>query len=242
MSSYIRRDLAITTFADERCIVVACDSCGAIGNKSCDILKLSPRYAAKFTTRVVLTELLCTGAKPVSITNGVSCEMHPTGEETILGIRDELINADIKDITLIGSTEENFETSMTALAITAIGTAKESELKFTQATKGDKLILYGLPHVGAEVDLESIGLYSQIRQLLRLPGVREMVPAGSKGIAYEAEKLASINNMKINLYDTEVDYRKSAGPATCLLILCADSYVNQVLGIYPMSIDIGILE
>ena len=239
MKAYTRRDLAIHPVADDNCIVVACDSCGAIGLKNGDVFKLSPRLAAKFTTRVVLTEILCSGAMPALITNAVANEMHPTGEETILGIQDELKNANIKNVTIIGSTEENFATSMTALAITAIGTVKESELKFGNASKGDKFVLFGTPKVGAEVILESPGYYPEIRQLLLNPDVKEINPVGSKGIAYEAQTLAELNKMTFNPFDMNIDFNKSAGPATCLLILCADSSVEQVMSIYPENTIIG---
>jgi len=242
MNAFTRRDLTIIPVAGDNHIVIACDSCGAIGIKDGDVFRLSPRCTAKFTARVVLTEILCSGAKPVSITNGVAGEMCPTGEETILGIRDELDNAGITDITLTGSTEENFVTSMTAFAITAIGTAKENELKFGRASRGDKLILFGSPRVGEEVDLDSTGFYSQIRQLLPLQGVRELVPVGSKGIAYEARSLAELCELTFKPYRTKIDYIKSAGPATCLLILCTDSLVDKVLSIYPESIVIGEVE
>ena len=235
MNAFNRRDLAILPIAGDTCIVIACDSCGSIGMKNGDAYKLPPRYAAKFTARVALTEVLCSGAKPVAISNGVSNEMHPTGEETILSIREELKNADITDIAIIGSTEENFTTSMTALAITAIGVAKENELKFERAAKGDKLVLFGLPHVGSEVNLESAGLYSEIRRLLQMQGVKEIVPVGSKGIAYEAETLAALNGIEFKSYDTGVDYYKSAGPATCILILCTDASIDKILRIHEVS-------
>jgi len=242
MIAFTRRDLAVIPVdksEDPYYIVTACDSCGAIGEKSGDVFKLSPRYAAKFTLRVVLTELMCCGAKPLLISNGVACEMHPTGEETILGIHDELNNAGIKDISLIGSTEENFVTSMTALAISATGIAIKSELKFDEAFPGDKIILFGTPRVGAEVDLESKGFYEEIRRLLRVAGVREIVPVGSKGIAYEAQTLAGLNKMAYKPYKTNIDQKKSAGPATCLLVLCEESSVKQVLEVYSTTTIIG---
>ena len=242
MNAFTRRDLAIIPVAGDTRIVIACDSCGAIGIKKDDAFKLSPRLAAKFTARVVLTEIICSGADPISVTNGVASEMHPTGEEMILGVNDELRSAGLTGISLTGSTEENFATSMTALAITAVGVAKESELKFGRAAEGDKFILFGLPHVGAEVDLESVGLYSEIRRLLSLQGVRDIVPVGSKGIAYEAGVLAALSGMTYKPYETEIDDTKSAGPATCLIVLCADSSVDEVLHVYPVSTVIGELE
>jgi hypothetical protein len=242
MRGYTRRDLAIIPVTEDYNIVIACDSCGAIGMKKGDAFKLSPFYAAKFTARVVLTEIICSGARPISIANCVANEMNPTGEETITGIHDELRNAGITDISLIGSTEENFNTSMTALAITAVGVAKKSELKFGYAEKGDKLILFGSPRVGPEVDLESTGFYPEIRRLLQMKGVKELVPVGSKGIAYEANTLAALNEMDFKPHNTKVGLYKSAGPATCMVVLCSDFATGKVLQTYPMSAVIGEIE
>jgi len=233
-----RRDLTIVPLETQN-IVIACDSCGAVGDKAGDILKLSPRYTGKFTARVALTEVLCSGATPVTITNGVACEMQPTGAEIILGIQEELQNARITDILLTGSTEENFVTNMTALAITVIGAAKDSELKFEAASPGDKLVLFGTPKVGAEVDLHNVGFYSAIRQLLKLQGVKEIVPVGSKGVAYEAETLAKLSGATFALYETSIDYYKSAGPVTCILVLCAAHAMDEVLVIYKPATAIG---
>jgi hypothetical protein len=219
---YSRRDLTVIPITEDKYLVITCDSCGSIGLKDGDTLKLPPYYTAKFTARVALTEIICSGAKPVTLINGAACEMNPTGKEFISGIQNELKNAGIKNIILTGSTEENFKTNMTALAVTVIGTASKNELKFGQAEDGDKLVLFGLPHFGTEVDLESKGFYELINQLLLMPNIREIVPVGSKGIAYEAETLAAINGKKIKLYETDVDYQKSAGPATCLLVLCEE--------------------
>ncbi|MCL2362392.1 MAG: alpha-ribazole-5-phosphate synthase [Defluviitaleaceae bacterium] len=238
MKAWTRRDLTIVPMG-QHSMVVACDSCGGVGIKDGDILKLSPRHVAKFTTRVALTEVLCSGAMPVMITNGVACEMNPTGAKMILGIKEELENAGIKDIALSGSTEENFPTSMTALAVTVIGMGSENDLKFGHAVKGDKLILLGTPRVGDEVDLESNGFYEEIKHLRPIPEVREIVPVGSKGVAYEAEGLASLSGMNCELYKTGIDYSKSAGPVTCLLVLCDRAIVDYVLNSHPTGTVIG---
>jgi hypothetical protein len=239
MNPWTRRDLTIVPLAGQSSLVIACDSCGGIGVKEGDAFKLPPRIAGQFTARVALTEVLCSGAVPVTITNGVACEMDPTGREVILGIQDELRHAGLNDVVLTGSTEENFPTSMTALAITVVGVAQEGALKFGCAVRGDTLILLGHPCVGAEVDLESEGFYDQIRQLMSMPGVREIVPVGSKGVAFEAETLAALNGMSVVLNDTGIDYHKSAGPATCLLVLCAESSVNHILSLCPLGFIVG---
>ena len=219
MNGTKRRDLTIVPITTENYLVIACDSCGAVGIKDGDVYKLPTYYAGKFAARVALTEVMCSGASPVVITNGVSSEMYPTGEETIKGIQEELENAGLTDIMLSGSTEENFPTSMTALATTVVGIAKESDLRFKRAAIGDRLILIDSPKVGIEVDIKGKGLYQEISRLLSMPCVKEIVPVGSKGVAYEVETLAALSDRQAALYETRIDYRKSAGPATCLLVL-----------------------
>jgi len=242
VKTWTRRDLTIIAVSEQHCLVIACDSCGAVGIKDWDVLKIPPRYAAKFTARVALTEVMCSGALPTALTNGVACEMNPTGEQMILGIQDELKNTGITDIILTGSTEENFFTSMTALAITVIGIAKKSDLRFGQAVNDDKLVLFGVPSVGAEVDLDCAGFYTEISHLLSFPEVKEIVPVGSKGVAYEALTLAALSGVSSKLYETRIDYIKSAGPATCLLVLCGKSAVGKILEYHPAGIVIGEIQ
>jgi len=243
MKAWTRRDLTIVPLdGAQDCIVIACDSCGGVGLKEGDVFRLPPRYTAKFTARVALTEVICSGALPVAVANGVSSEMHPTGEETVLGIKDELKNASLTDIVLTGSTEENFAASMTALAITVIGTAKLSELRFKNAIDGDKLVLLGSPKAGTEVDLESAGFYLEIAWLLSMPEVKEIVPVGSKGVAYEAETLSALSGMSFKPYETEIDYFKSAGPATCLLVLCSEAAADKIIKNYPTATVIGKMQ
>ena len=239
MRAWTRRDLTIVPLETENCIVIACDSCGAVGEKPGDVLALPPRYVGKFTARVALMEVMCSGAVPVTISNGVACEMQPTGAEMLAGVQDEIKNAGLSDIVVTGSTEENFATNMTALAVTVVGSAKERGLRFGKASAGDKLILFGGPQVGPEVDLDSAGFYSEIRDLLSMPKVREIIPVGSKGVLYEAEMLAQLNSVSFRLYDTGIDYLKSAGPATCLLVLCDGSAAEEVLACYGLTRIIG---
>jgi len=241
MIAMTRRDLTIIPGADNDCLVIACDSCGAIGMKDGDVFKLPPRHTAKFTARVALTEVMCSGALPVAIANGVACEMNPTGRETIAGILDELNNAGISDIILTGSTEENFVTNMTALAVTVIGTAREGELKFGKAEMGDKLILFGKPCVGDEVDLDGKGFYPVIRRLLPMRSVKEIIPVGSRGITHEVESLALMSGMEVKLHEIGIDYYKSAGPVTCLLALCEDLAIETIFGWNKGTNDFAII-
>ena len=218
MSHFQRRDLTIIPMGTNH-IVMACDSCGGIGHKPHDTLSMSPYYVGKFTARVSLTEVLCIGATPVAITNGVACEMEPTGSQVIQGIRDELAIANLPHIALTGSTEENFPTSMTAVATTVVGVCQQ--LKHQPGVVGDTLVLIDTPKVGTAVDLHHQGLYTEIQRLLALDTVKEIVPVGSKGIGYEAHTLAALSGRKARLHPATVNYAQSAGPATCLVVLCS---------------------
>lgn len=236
MKAYTRRDLTIMPLTASESLVIACDSCGAIGSKSGDIFQLSPWYAAKHTLRVALTEVMCSGALPAVITNGVCCEMDPTGQEMIQSIQAELHSAGLCDVVLTGSTEENFSTSMTALAITVIGRAKTDKLRFCRAVSGDQTLLIGTPRVGQEVNLDGKGFYEEIRLLLSMPGVKEIVPVGSKGVLYEANVLAGLSGGTFRPCSASIDYYKSAGPATCLLVLCKDAAVRPILAQLPAAL------
>lgn len=242
MKTWQRRDLTIISGFGGENLVIACDSCGGIGNKPGDVFWLPPYYAGKFTARVGLTEVLCSGATPIVIANAVSNEMNPTGMEIIRGIKDELASASLNEVALTGSTEENFETGMTSIGLTVIGNAADDKLHFYKAEAGDCLLLFGLPAVGAEVELDCKGFYPEIHYLLSVPEVRELVPVGSKGIGYEAEQLAALNGLGFTAYSSTVDMSRSAGPATCFLALCSESAVSRIQDRLPKSEVVGKLS
>lgn len=59
--------------------MVSCDSCGGIGEKELDILKVPHRLVGQLTARVALMEIICTGADPKIMTVAISAESEPTG-------------------------------------------------------------------------------------------------------------------------------------------------------------------
>lgn len=215
------RDLSLITLDGKRTMVIACDSCGGIGMKEGDTLKIPPFYVGKFIARVPLLEVLCTGASVVTITNAVCNEMENTGIEIIKGIKAELSEAGIEDIVLTGSTEENMPTNSTALGITVIGIIDTKDLKVNKVLKDSVIISVGLPKVGSEVNVvkdEELAGYSDVNKLLSIDSVYEIVPVGSKGIAYESQQLALNNELKLHLEENiKIDIRKSGGPATCVI-------------------------
>ncbi|HEY5560762.1 MAG TPA: AIR synthase related protein [Clostridiaceae bacterium] len=240
------RDLSLISIDDKKKMVIACDSCGGIGMKAMDVLKVPPFYVGRFTTRVALLEVLSTGAEVVTITNTICNEMEPTGKEIIKGILEELKEACLKDIILTGSTEENFITNSTALGITVIGIALNSVLKVNRVKEEALIISIGLPKFGDEINLtydNQIVDYNSIKELLLEGSVYEIVPVGSKGIAYEVEQLA-INNKMLPYFNEgiKVDLKKSSGPATCVIAAININSLKSVLNLVPNVNIIGYLK
>lgn len=226
------RDLTLVKIDSENIMVIACDSCGSIGMKDGDALKVEPNITGKFAARVPLMEVICSGAEIVTITDAVCNEMKNTGEEIIKGIKEELKLAGIDNITLTGSTEENFQTSMTAIGITVVGIAKVDKLKVNNVKKNSLVISIGLPKVGNEIKFnvdEDIIQYEQIYSLLSMEEVYEIVPVGSKGILYEANQLADWNKRKFFINENiKIDINKSAGPSTVAVLALSNKAFNEI--------------
>lgn len=215
------RDLSIIELNNHQKLVVACDSAGAIGAKELDELKCSNYILGRFTARVALLEVLAAGAMPILISDGLAVEMEPSGREILQGITDELKTLGIADkCHLTGSTEENFITKQSGIGITVIGLAAAEDLRLGKVQSGDDIYCFGLPKVGAQVNLddpEIIDLHT-VRKLSLYPEVHEIVPVGSKGILYEAQLLAKSYDRKLHLDpNCPLPLAKSAGPATCLI-------------------------
>lgn len=240
------RDLTLITLDEKRTMVIACDSCGGVGMKEGDELKVPPFFVGKFAARVPLLEVMCTGAEVVTITDTVSNEMEPTGAEIISGIKEELMAAGIKDIVLTGSTEENFKTSVTALGTTVVGLVNTNELKVNNIKTDALLISIGLPKVGGQINFvkdDEIVDYPSIKNLLKADFVYEIVPVGSKGIAYEAEQLAINNKLRLKLdKNIIVDINKSGGPATCVIAAIDRSSIDKISETISNINIIGYLE
>ncbi|MBU5299327.1 alpha-ribazole-5-phosphate synthase [Clostridium sporogenes] len=254
------RDLTLISLDKDKTLVVACDSSGSIGPKKNDILKIPAFYTGKFTIRVGILEVMCTGAEIVTVTNAVCCEMNPTGKEIIDGIKGELKRAGIDEVVLTGSTEENFTTFSTGVGITVLGMVDNSVIKVNSVNNfGDNnekhnkfdeddvlLISVGIPKLGKEINIyddKEIVDYVDIKILLENPRVYEIVPVGSKGILYEGEVLAKNNNLKLKLEENiPIDIKKSNGPATTVIAaIHKEEYENIRAKINNVNI-IGKLE
>lgn len=236
------RDLILVDIDSEKTMVIACDSAGSIGEKENDILRVSPFITGKYCARVGLLEVISTNAEVVAVIDNVCNEMYPTGEQIIKGIEEELACAGLEEVALGGSTEENFPTFSTAVGVTVIGVGRKEILKINSVKNNGFIYSIGIPKVGGEINIKQdkeIIEYKTLMELLKLEGVQEIVPVGSKGILYEAKELAK-NNKKgfILTCDEKIDIYKSAGPATCIII-SIDKSIEEYIKKIPNSFKIG---
>ncbi|MBN4074625.1 MAG: alpha-ribazole-5-phosphate synthase [Alkaliphilus sp.] len=221
------RDLTLIEM-DEKILVIAVDSCGGVGQKEMDELKVDPYFVGRLTARVCIMEVLSAGAKVLTIINGVTNEFDTTGEKIFKGITDELIEANIDKIPVNGSSEENFKTVNTGVVITVIGVVEKENIKVSKDLSGLKVGLVGLPKVGSEIKLPydpDIISYKDLYTLLTNDNVIEIIPIGSKGIIGELKQI----NCEVELSkNVKMDIHKSAGPATCVLVFYCGKLIDGV--------------
>jgi selenophosphate synthetase-related protein len=228
------RDVRIVPLDSKRVIVVSCDSAGGIGSKPLDTVRTSPFVVGKFTARVALMEALSTGAEPVCIASALAVEPKPTGDQIMRGIKAEMKNAFVRPSTpVVNSAEKNFKVKSTGVGVTVVGVGIRNRLRIGRCKAGDEILVVGLPHVGEEVLLaEKQGMITNsrdVRNLLATNAVHELIPAGSKGILHEANVLAADSHIFFRRDENvKADVMKSAGPATVIVIACANGNLRRI--------------
>jgi len=203
--------------------VMTCDSIGAIGPKELDVVLVEPVVVGSFLARVALLELISTGAELTALSCTFSVDPE-TSEQILEGVYAEarLIHPDPERIT-IATTEKNVPTRQTGVGITCVGVAQGGSLRVGMARSGDLVVALGTPKVGVEVTLDDPDNANlpKLKELLGIPGVRDIAPAGSKGLLYEASAIANSSGLNLSVETTcEKALHKSAGPATALVLAC----------------------
>jgi len=223
--TYMRRgDVSILKIPTGHAIVAGSTSSGAIGPKSLDQVKVKGVVLGKFLARVALMDVTATGAYPLLLSATLGVEKEPTGHEILEGIRNEATQLGLEpNQVIMENTEDNFATVQTGVGLTVIGFANEEQLRLGKTRPRDLLVAIGKPKVGDEVipaevkgeiaDLRNVTLLSQKKF------VHDIVPVGTFGIAYEARMMAFAVGRQLRLNEkTIVDLKKSAGPATVVLV------------------------
>lgn len=202
-------------------VVIAADSCASAGSKPADHLQCPAYHVGRVSARVVLFELFCIGARVLVVADGICAEMEPTGREIIRGYTDELALAGLSGDCLTGSTEENFPTAMTGVGTAAVGYLA-GDFTPPACHPGDILACLGTPLVGMaflHFEGQPIATYDHLARLGSRPDVRELVPVGSKGVAWEAANLARLHGLAVDLDPRcPLDLAQSGGPSTCVVV------------------------
>lgn len=228
------RDLTVIRISDRHSIVVAVDSDGGIGPQEGDVVKVTAYTSGRFAIRVPLLEILAAGATPICAFDMLTTPMNEIGKEILRGIRDELKDAGFGDDFIVsGSTEDNVPTNMTGIGTTVIGMVEADDLRIGSTKSGDLLVSVGKPKSGPddEVSLQDPEILSQrsMKILLTVPGVHDILPVGSHGIAYEGSLMAESAGLIMEIdKDVFIDIRRSAGPSTCVLASCTAQAYHEL--------------
>lgn len=224
-----RKGLLLLHLKNRQVIALGATSCGGIGEKPGDVLKIDGRTLGRIMARTALIKVIVVGATPIALVCNLSVEFDPSGIEIFGGIRDEARKIGVIEI-LEGHTEENFKTRETGLGIVVVGIVEEDRLKIGRIRPGDIVLAVGKPHVGREV-LEKgiIGLETALR-LSRYESVHELLPVGSGGIRGAIGELERLYGLRVEVREgLKVDVRRSCGPSSVLLAMVSEEEVDRVV-------------
>jgi hypothetical protein len=209
--------------------VLACDSNAGIGERPHDALRQSPRETGYSAAKVPLMEVLAVGATPIVLTNALGGPRDDYGQQVLAGIRQAIEEVDA-DVTLTGSDETNVRTQQTAVGVTVVGRVAANALRVAGARMGDVIACVGIPKDGVIVPYtegeDDVANLRDVQNASRVDGVSELLPVGSRGIAYEAQQLAAGANATVRFRDTLLDLAASAGSSTCFLVALAPERIE----------------
>ncbi len=237
------RDISVFEVSDDSVMVVGCDSVGGIGPKPLDKVKVSGHTLGRFTARVALMEVLAVGATPVCLTNTLGVEPDPTGFEIVEGIKSEVQLAGLdSSLVVIGSMEKTVVVEQTGIGVTVVGLASKNKLKIGLSKLDDLIVSVGRPNVKDEVlPAEERGEIADLEDLLKLMScdfVHDVIPVGSQGIMHEVNVLAKDSGLRAKLELPEVDAKRSAGPATVVVVTVSKNALSRLSGLINKPIQV----
>jgi hypothetical protein len=244
------RDLTLFPLLGDLHLVIACDSNASIGEKPNDSLPMPYSELGISALKVSLMEVLAVGAVPLMVVNALCMEMEPSGRKVIDTMRQELIRSGFDpDIMLTGSTEDNARTLQSGIGITVIGLAAEERLRAGRARPGDVVVCVGNPKGGVDLHYSEhdpdIASIRTVLSLLELAGVHELVPVGSRGVAYEAAELARSTGGAFRLDEPapDVNLYGSAGASTAVVAALDPGAVKEVINALSLPVRrIGVID
>lgn len=237
------RDLLIADGGSYR-LVIACDSNGAVGNKPHDHLAWPPRDTGFVAAKVPLMEVVAAGAEPFILIDNLCVEMNPTGLEILRGIRDAC-SVLARPPIITGSDETNMPTVQTGLGVTVIGVARPEALRFGRSRAGDMVYAIGTPlgpvdgkDAFYEETADNVCSLATVVALIGREGVHEVLPVGSKGLAYELGQLAEVAGLvAAALPEPGIDMKRSGGACAVVIASVAPEHrLPATIGTVPVTL------
>ncbi|SDP02820.1 AIR synthase related protein, N-terminal domain [Nakamurella panacisegetis] len=222
------RDVTTLALPDGSTMVVACDSVGGIGPKPGDTVAADPYTVGYFAARTPVLEVLAAGAVPRLVVNNLCFETGPVADAMIAAMSDLARELGLDAGAVTGSTEDNVTTTSTAVGVTVVGIAEAGRLRGGSSRAGDIVVCLGLPrsapaHTLTPAD-RAMPTVAEVVRVLHMPGVREVLPVGSRGVAAEFAALAATAGLRHQIddrhsgQDSGFDVHASGGPASCVLV------------------------
>ncbi|MFD4927551.1 ATP-binding protein [Peribacillus butanolivorans] len=218
-------DSLILPFTESQSLVVSCDNSGGIGLKEKDLVQVPYEVVGYFSFRVAVMECLAAGGSPMTVVLHNFCG-DEAWEALKIGVMKGMDEIGL-DLSITGSTESNMPLLQSALGLMVIGKLRNERVMKPILQR--KMALIGRPLVGEEVmkQQEWIAPLSLYKGLCELEEV-QVLPVGSKGIAYEWKHLDPSGEGVSAHIRSQVDIEKSSGPSTCFLIAYPEHLEDEI--------------
>lgn len=224
----MKRDVEIIELPTNIELVIAVDNSGAIGMKPDDHVSVPYETVSYYNFRVAWMECVSAGAQPISIIlHNFSGDQ--AWDPLVRGVEQGMKEVGVNHIKVTGSTESNFPLSQSAVGLVIVGQREKAsqpkELKRNWRNNLNVAVV-GSPLVGQELlDKGDVIAPLNLFQSLSEMGDITMLPVGSKGILYELNQIFGNQSIK---FDTDLDLKKSSGPATCFIIVYENSLKQRI--------------
>jgi hypothetical protein len=213
------RDLSVWEEGDTT-YVLACDANASVGELANDFMQRPPEEAGYNAAKVPLMEVLAVGARPFLVVNTLCGPLDAYGSRVVDGLRNALREARC-DAHVTGSDETNMTTTQTGVGVTILGLVPTDQLRLGRSRDGDVVVCLGRPKDGVRVPYregeDDVATPSDVVMALAA-GAHEVLPVGSRGLAFEAAQLAAVAGLRLELdQSAALDLDASAGASTCFL-------------------------
>lgn len=210
-------------------LLITSDNSGAIGEKEFDKVKVPYETVAYYLFRVVFMECVAAGGQPQSLIlqnfNG-----DKAWSSLMSGLEKGMREINYPNLSITGSSESNFELKQSATNLTMLGQVNQKDQQEwceEKLKKDYEIALIGKPLVGEELleQTSDIANLAGFYWLSQQEEVLALIPVASKGIQ---SALAKIQKELFIQFNSDLDLEKSAGPATCYLVIYQKDFYQKM--------------